>query len=169
MTMRTMKTAAGRVLAGKSLRFALLGGLCLLSAACGGVEELRGNEPDPDKVLAVNPGIDTRQQVAQLLGTPSATGTFDPNTWYYISKRTWQYAFFDPEVVDQEVLVVKFDGGGMVSNMYIYGVEDGVVVEPVERETPTYGQELTIMQQLLGNFGRFNTSDENNGVNIPGL
>lgn len=169
MTMRTMKTAAGRALAGKILRFALLGGLCLLSAACGGVEELRGNEPDPDKVLAVNPGIDTRQQVAQLLGTPSATGTFDPNTWYYISKRTWQYAFFDPEVVDQEVLVVKFDGGGMVSNMYIYGVEDGVVVEPVERETPTYGQELTIMQQLLGNFGRFNTSDENNGVNIPGL
>jgi outer membrane protein assembly factor BamE (lipoprotein component of BamABCDE complex) len=169
MTMRTMKTAAGRAFAGKNLRLALLGGLCLLSAACSGVEELRGNEPDPDKVLAVNPGIDTRQQVAQLLGTPSATGTFDPNTWYYISKRTWQYAFFDPEVVDQEVLVVKFDDGGMVSNMYIYGVEDGVVIEPVERETPTYGQELTIMQQLLGNFGRFNTSDDNNGVNIPGL
>ena len=65
--------------------------------------------------------------------------------------------------------MVKFDDGGMVSNMYIYGVEDGVVVEPVERETPTFGQELTIMQQLLGNFGRFNTSDDNNGVNIPGL
>jgi outer membrane protein assembly factor BamE (lipoprotein component of BamABCDE complex) len=168
MTMHTMKTAAGRVLAGKRLRFALLGGLCLLTAACSGVEELRGNEPDPEKVLAVNPGIDTRQQVAQLLGTPSTTGTFDPNTWYYISKRTWQYAFFDPETVDQEVLVVKFDDGGMVSNMYIYGVEDGVVVEPVERETPTYGQELTIMQQLLGNFGRFNTS-EDGGLNIPGI
>jgi hypothetical protein len=41
--------------------------------------------------------------------------------------------------------------------MYIYGVEDGRIVEPVERTTPTYGQELTVMQQLLGNFGRFNT------------
>ncbi len=168
MTMRAKKTAAGRDSAGRTLRLALVGGLCLLAAACGGTEELRGNEPDPEKVLAVNPGIDTRQQVAQLLGTPSTTGTFDPNTWYYISKRTWQYAFFDPEVVDQEVLVVRFDDGGMVSDMYIYGVENGVVVEPVERSTPTFGQELTILQQLLGNFGRFNTSEDGGGI-LDGL
>ncbi|MEX2199835.1 MAG: outer membrane protein assembly factor BamE [Dongiaceae bacterium] len=141
-------------------RIALFGCLCLLAASCGGKYDVRGNEPDPDKVLAVHPGIDTRQQVSQLLGTPSATGTFDPNTWYYVSKRTEQYAFFDPDIIDQEVLVVKFDDGGLVSDMYIYGVEDGRVVEPVERTTPTYGQELTIMQQLLGNFGRFNTANE---------
>jgi outer membrane protein assembly factor BamE (lipoprotein component of BamABCDE complex) len=138
-------------------RIAFLGCLCLLVASCGGKFDARGNEPDPDKVLAVHPGIDTRQQVSQLLGTPSATGTFDPNTWYYISKRTAQYAFFDPDIIDQEILVVKFDDGGQVSDMYIYGVEDGRIVEPVERTTPTYGQELTVMQQLLGNFGRFNT------------
>ncbi|MEX1107278.1 MAG: outer membrane protein assembly factor BamE [Dongiaceae bacterium] len=135
----------------------LCGSLCLLAAACGGKYDVRGNEPDPEKVLAVHPGIDTRQQVSQLLGTPSTTSTFDPNTWYYISKRTEQYAFFDPDIIDQEVLVVKFDDGGLVSDMYIYGVEDGRVVEPVERTTPTYGQELTLMQQLIGNFGRFNT------------
>ena len=129
----------------------------MLAAACGGKYDVRGNEPDPDKVLAVHPGIDTRQQVSQLLGTPSTTSTFDPNTWYYISKRTEQYAFFDPDIIDQEVLVVKFDDGGLVSDMYIYGVEDGRIVEPVERTTPTYGQELTLMQQLIGNFGRFNT------------
>lgn len=148
------------------LRLALIGGLCLLAAACGGKDDLRGNEPDPEKVLAVHPGIDTRQQVAQLLGTPSTTGTFDPNTWYYISKRTNQFAFFEPDIVDQEVLVVKFDDGGTVQDMYIYGVEDGVVVEPVERTTPTFGQELTVMQQLIGNFGRFNTSESGGG--LPG-
>jgi outer membrane protein assembly factor BamE (lipoprotein component of BamABCDE complex) len=146
----------------RRLRIALLGSLCglaLVASACSGKFDARGNEPDPDKVLAVHPGIDSRQQVAQLLGTPSTTSTFDPNTWYYISKRTEQYAFFDPDIIDQEVLVVKFDDGGLVSDMYIYGVEDGRIVEPVERTTPTYGQELTLMQQLIGNFGRFNTSD----------
>ena len=131
-----------------------------MAASCGGFDDLRGNEPDPEKVLAVHPGINTRQQVAQLLGTPSTTGTFDRNTWYYISNRTTRFAFFDPEIVDQEVLVVKFDEGGTVSDMYIYGVEDGRVIEPVERETPTFGQELTVLQQLIGNFGRFNTSDD---------
>jgi outer membrane protein assembly factor BamE (lipoprotein component of BamABCDE complex) len=143
----------------RTLRLALAGGLCLLAVACGGKEDLRGNEPDPEKVLAINPGIDTRQQVAQLLGTPSTTSTFDPNTWYYISKRTHQFAFFDPDIIDQEVLVVKFDDAGAVRDMYIYGVEDGVVIEPTERTTPTFGQELTILQQLIGNFGRFNTTE----------
>lgn len=160
------RSAPGRTRVASPLRLALIGGLCLLAAACGGKDDLRGNEPDPEKVLAVHPGIDTRQQVAQLLGTPSTTGTFDPNTWYYISKRTNQFAFFEPDIVDQEVLVVKFDDGGMVQDMYIYGVEDGLVVEPVERTTPTFGQELTVMQQLIGNFGRFNTSE--NGGGLPG-
>jgi len=144
----------------RRFRLAFAASLALALAACSGIQDVRGNEPDPDKVLAVNPGIDTRQQVAQLLGTPSTTSTFDPNTWYYISKRTTQFAFFDPDIIDQEVLVVHFDNEGMVSDMFIYGVEDGLVVEPTERTTPTYGQELTILQQLIGNFGRFNTADQ---------
>jgi outer membrane protein assembly factor BamE (lipoprotein component of BamABCDE complex) len=143
-------------------------------AGCSGRLDVRGNLPDPEDVLAVHPGESTREQVAQVLGSPSVVGTFDDQTWYYVSKRTETFAFFEPEVIDQEVLVVKFDNTGVVSDMQMYGYEDGRLVDPVERTTPNLGQELTFIQQILGNLGRFNTEDSTSvtgpggGSNNPG-
>jgi len=148
---------------------ALLGcaALAALLAGCSPRVDQRGNLPDPDAVLQVQPGIHDRTQVAEILGSPSTVGTFDDKTWYYISKRTETIAFLDPDVVDQEVLVVKFDDAGVVSDMRLYGLEDGRLVEPVGRETPTSGQELTLLQQLLGNLGRFNEGSEKPGSAAP--
>ena len=125
-------------------------------AGCSPRIDQRGNLPDPDAVLQVQPGINDRGQVAEILGSPSTIGTFDDKTWYYISKRTESLAFLEPTVVDQEVLVVRFDDAGIVSDMKLYGVEDGRVIEPVDRVTPTSGKELTILQQIFGNIGKFN-------------
>jgi outer membrane protein assembly factor BamE (lipoprotein component of BamABCDE complex) len=129
-------------------------------SACSGVVDTRGNLPDPETVLEVQPGVHDRDQVATILGSPSTVGTFEDDTWYYISKRTEQFAFLEPEVIDQQVLMVKFGDDGLVNDMQIYGVEDGQIIEPVERTTPTSGRELTILQQLFGNLGRFNTADQ---------
>lgn len=123
--------------------------------ACSPRIDQRGNLLDPDAVLAVQPGIQTKDQVAQLLGTPSTRATFDDKTWYYISKRTETTAFFPPDVTDQQVLVVKFDDVDVVETVNVYGMNDAYEIEPVDRVTPTYGQRLTILQQLFGNIGRF--------------
>ncbi len=123
--------------------------------ACSPRIDQRGNLLDPDAVLAVQPGIQTKDQVAQLLGTPSTRATFDDKTWYYISKRTETTAFFPPDVTDQQVLVVRFDNVDVVETVKVYGMNDGFEIEPVDRVTPTYGQRLTILQQLFGNIGRF--------------
>jgi outer membrane protein assembly factor BamE (lipoprotein component of BamABCDE complex) len=124
-------------------------------SACSPTIEARGNLPDPDAVLQVQPGIDDRTQVAKLLGSPSAVATFGDKTWYYISKKTSRVAFWDPTILDQEVLMVKFDDTGVVSDMKVYGLENAHNITPDPNETPTYGRELTILQQLLGNLGRF--------------
>jgi outer membrane protein assembly factor BamE (lipoprotein component of BamABCDE complex) len=124
-------------------------------SACSARIDQRGNLLDPDAVLAVQPGIQTKDQVAQLLGTPSTRATFDDKTWYYISKRTETTAFFPPDVTDQQVLVVKFDDTDVVEAVKIYGMNDAFEIDPVARTTPTYGQRLTILQQLFGNIGRF--------------
>src|SRR5215475_3227358 len=124
-------------------------------AGCAAKIDQRGNLPDPDAVLSIEPGVQTKDQVSQLLGTPSAVGTFDDKTWYYISKRTKTVAFFDPDVIDQQVLCIKFDDAGIVKKVDFYGLNDALAVEPVARTTPTYGQKLTLLQQLFGNIGRF--------------
>ena len=130
--------------------------LALTATACSPRIDQRGNKPDEDQVVQINPGVDDKNRVAELIGTPSTISTFDDRTWYYISKRTETTAFFDPEVMDQEVLAINFDENGVVQNMRVYGQEDGRTIAYVDRTTPTEGNELTIMQQLLGNLGRFN-------------
>jgi outer membrane protein assembly factor BamE (lipoprotein component of BamABCDE complex) len=146
------RAAALVILAGSLLATALTG--------CSPRIDQRGNAPDPDDVLAIQPGVDDKAKVFQLLGSPSTAGTFDDKIWYYISKRTATIAFLEPTVLDQQVLEIKFDDGGLVKDMKLYGVEDGKVIDPVPRVTPTGGQELTFMKQLLGNIGKFNAADK---------
>ena len=127
----------------------------MLTGCFGYTVDQRGNLPEPEKVAAIQPGTTTKDQVVKILGSPSSASTFDDKTWYYISKKTKRVAFFDPEVLDQEVLIIKFDDAGTVSDMKLLGIEDAHQVVPNPNVTPTSGRELTILQQLMGNIGRF--------------
>ncbi len=137
-------------------------GLCTLLAlsACGGDTIVRGNMPDVEEIAAIDPGIDTRDDVVERLGSPSALSSFLDRKWYYIGQTTHHFAFLKPEVVDRSVLMVSFDGTGKVEETVLYTLNDGQNIDPVSRKTPTEGKKLTILQQLFGNLGRFPTEKE---------
>jgi outer membrane protein assembly factor BamE (lipoprotein component of BamABCDE complex) len=78
-------------------------------AGCAPTVEQRGNLPAADKIAEIRPGATTKDEVVKILGTPSTVGVFNDKSWYYVSRRTKQLAFFDPDVVDQQVYVVRFD------------------------------------------------------------
>lgn len=126
-------------------------------AGCGTVDQ-RGNLPEADKLAEIHPGTTTRDQVVKILGTPSSTGVFDDKNWFYISRKTKRLAFFSPDVMDQEVYIVRFDGNGVVSRVDRKDLADGRDIEPVPGATPAPGRELTFVEQVLGNLGRFNKS-----------
>jgi outer membrane protein assembly factor BamE (lipoprotein component of BamABCDE complex) len=125
-------------------------------AGCGATVDQRGNLPEPDKLAEIQPGTTTRDQVVKILGTPSSTGVFDDKNWFYISRKTKQLAFFKPDVVDQQVYVVRFDGNGVVASIDRKDLNDGRDIEPAPGATPAPGRELTFLEQILGNLGRFN-------------
>jgi outer membrane protein assembly factor BamE (lipoprotein component of BamABCDE complex) len=137
-----------------------LAGSLLVLGACAPTIQQEGNVPDVDQVVQINPGVDDKNRVTQLLGSPSAVSAFEDRTWYYISRRTEQTAFLDPQVVEQEVLAISFDGQNIVQDLKVYGLENGRAVAMVDRVTPTHGNDLTIVQQVLGNLGRFNNPDK---------
>ena len=131
-------------------------GLVLALAACSPRVDVRGNLPDPERLSEIAPGEQTREEVAQILGTPSSVAMFDKETWYYVSQRTETLAFFEPEIKERSVVVLQFDEKGVVSDVRKLGIEEGKDVLPVERTTPTSGNTLNLWDQLFGNFGRFN-------------
>ena len=125
-------------------------------ASCAATVDQRGNLPEPDKLAAIHPGTTTREQVVKILGTPSSIGVFDDKNWYYISRRTKQVAFFEPDVLDQQVYIVNFDPTGVVRGVDHKDLKDGRDIEPAPGATPAPGRELTFLEQVLGNIGRFN-------------
>ncbi len=148
-TVRSAFDAMGRGL--------LAGCLGLGLAACSGDVSVRGNMPDAEVIAEIEPGFDTREDVVDKLGSPSTVSTFQDRKWYYVGQKSKQLAFFKPEIIERSVLVVSFDGTGIVNDTVLYTLEDGRVVTPVGYTTPTEGKELTILQQFFGNFGRFPT------------
>jgi outer membrane protein assembly factor BamE (lipoprotein component of BamABCDE complex) len=129
--------------------------MAVLIAACSPIVDSRGNLPETEDLEKIKVGAMSKEQVAGLLGSPSAVATFDPNTWYYISKRTETVGFFRPEVLDQKVLTVRFDEAGLVKEVAQTGKEAGEEIDPASRTTPTSGQSFSLWQQLFGNIGRF--------------
>jgi len=129
-----------------------------LSAGCATTVEQRGNLPPQDKIAGIHPGSTTKDEVVKILGSPSSVGVFNDKSWYYISRRTGQFAFLDPNVIDQQVYIVNFDDQGVVKAVDHKGLEDGKEIVPVARTTPAPGRELSFFEQLVGNLGKFNKS-----------
>lgn len=130
-----------------------------LIAACTPTQSNRGNMVEDFRMTEVTPGVSTRTNVLKSLGSPTTTAPFDENIWYYIGQKMEKKGIFDPEVVEEKVVVVTFNEEGIVENMQ--ELDQGRVDIPtVRRKTPTGGNEVTFMEQLLGNIGKFNRPEE---------
>ena len=130
----------------------------LLLAGCTVSVDQRGNLPDPDRLAEIQPGTTTKEQVVKILGSPSSTSTFNDDTWYYISRKTKQVAFLSPAILDQQVYIVDFDDKGVVKDVGHRTMADGESITPAPGATPSPGRELTFLEQLIGNIGRFSGS-----------
>ncbi len=146
-------------------RLAVLAGavaLAGLASGCAAETDTHGMLPDKGLISEIKPGVTTREDVTRILGTPSSVAAFDHETWYYIGERTEQVAFFSPDVLEHKVLVVRFDKQGKVDDVKDIDATKAPNVDFVDRVTPTRGRELTILQQLIGNVGRFNKKGDEN-------
>jgi len=98
----------------------------ILVVGCQGRIDVRGNLPDPDLLQDVEMGHITKNEVAELLGSPSSISPFSGDTWYYISERTKTVAFFEPEILKRKVIVITFDQSGVARELKSYGMKTRV-------------------------------------------
>ncbi|MFS8038270.1 outer membrane protein assembly factor BamE [Xanthobacter sp. AM11] len=91
----------------------------------------------------------SQEQVLLVLGTPSTVATVNGEAFFYISQTAQKVAFLKPEITEQKVLVVYFDKNKRVSRVAQYGLKDGKVFDFVSQTTPTSGEEVSLIKQLI--------------------
>ena len=127
--------------------------------ACTPTQTTRGNIVEDFRMTEITPGISTRTNVLKSLGSPTTTSTFDDNVWYYIGQKMEKKGIFDPKVTEEKVVVVAFNEEGIVDTFE--EIENNRLDIPKVRDkTKTGGNDITILEQILGNEGRFNKADE---------
>jgi outer membrane protein assembly factor BamE (lipoprotein component of BamABCDE complex) len=122
-------------------------------AGCAGVRAHKGAVIDPQLASSIQAGVDNKASVTKLLGTPTFTGQFTPDDWYYVSRDTRQFAFRNPRVSKAKVLHVRFDPAGNVASVQETGMELVLNLDPSKRKTPTLGRERSFFEELFGGIG----------------
>jgi outer membrane protein assembly factor BamE (lipoprotein component of BamABCDE complex) len=123
--------------------------LALGVAACEPEVINRGHQFDDRALDQIRPGA-SAQQVLLVLGTPSTVATVGGKVYYYISQRLdRRFQFMGETIRDQRVVAVYIGRGDKVERVANYGLQDGVVFDFITRTTPSGGEELSILRQLL--------------------
>lgn len=125
------------------------------TAACSPIYRDHGYVPSDEDLSEVVVGVDTRDSVADTVGTPSSAGVLNNSGYYYVSQRMRTYGYQEPEIVAREIVAISFDSNGVVTNVERFGLQDGKVVALSRRVTDSNIQGLGFLAQLLGNVGRF--------------
>ena len=124
----------------------------------------RGDPVDVDSLKQLTPGVTTSADASALLGSPTAHETFDDNSWIYISQITEPRVGRLPGVLKQRVVVLNFDGSGVLRSVKVYDKADGRAVSMAPGTTATPGASVSILQQLFGNVGRFSGGGSTGGT-----
>ncbi len=149
----------------------LLPSLLIAAATLGGCAQLRSHQGyvvDADLVNSVQPGVDTRDSVAKVLGQPSFASQFGQRDWYYLSRNSKSYAFNKPHPTDQLTVEISFAPNGTVTQVRRMGVEQVAAVSPDGKTTPTLGRKRGLLQDLFGNIGTVGAAGTGGEGGAPG-
>ncbi len=130
-----------------------------------------GNVVQASELAEIEPGLTTRQDVLRLLGSPSMQATFDDRRWYYVAQQTEDRSFFNKRLATQDVVAIDFDAQDRVTDVGQSGIESANAIDPTDDETRTLGSDVSLLEQLLGNIGRFDSGEPAPGApgQSPGI
>lgn len=133
--------------------------LCAALAACSPIVRTHGYVPNDEDLTEIVVGVDTRDTVAEVVGTPSAAGVMRDNTWYYVESRWETVGYREPRIADRQVVAISFAEDGTVENVERFGLERGRVIALNRRVTDSNVKGISFLRQLLGNIGNFRAQD----------
>ena len=129
--------------------------MCLFFQGCTGDIHHHGYQLDEKKLSYIQSGKTTKRQVLKVLGSPTTQTPISMNSWYYIGKTTSQIAFLEQENIEDVIVKITFDDRNIVTNIDKKTYPENYIHQTVGEQTPTSGNDISLLEQLIGNIGRF--------------
>ncbi len=114
-----------------------------------------GDVPADVRVNAIKSGKHTKEDVTRLLGSPTSITLFEKESWLYIESKEQNRAFLPAKEIERKVIQVTFNADGTVTQVKQLTLADGQKVAIDDTTTPVSGKDLSVIDELIGNFGRF--------------
>jgi outer membrane protein assembly factor BamE (lipoprotein component of BamABCDE complex) len=109
----------------------------------------------PHDLAKIKVGHSTKEEVGEVLGSPTVSSEYGDNTYYYVSNRSRKRAFFAPKLVEQHIVAIVFNSRGVVSQVNKYDLKDRNKFIFANDEVVIKGNELGVAEQIMTNVGRF--------------
>ncbi len=123
-------------------------------SGCGLETYQSGDLPPQSRLSAIKTNVHSKEQVFRMLGTPVFVNEQD-NFVVYGKIRKKSQAFMDPEEFEREIYVFYFDKNDLLKKKELLTLNEAQTVSYVSDTTPTQHRELSITEQLVQNFGRY--------------
>ena len=121
--------------------------------------DIRGQYVDDSTVKEIEHKKLNKLEIENALGTPTIIPNYSTDTWYYIQRILAKRAWFDPKVVEQRIVKVKFDKHDTLESVTIL-IDSQEAINIIGEYTKAHGTELNAAQKFVKNMGRFNKTTD---------
>tara|TARA_Y100000589_G_scaffold224069_1_gene211599 strand:+ start:417 stop:833 length:417 start_codon:yes stop_codon:yes gene_type:complete len=129
-------------------------------SSCAQPIDIHGNRVFLKSFDTIEPGKTTEQQVLEQLGKPTITQDYGSKSWIYVESKSQKTVLSGRKFINRTIVRVSFNKKGIATFVDIIPYDKELNTNIATRKTPTAGQEITVFQQLIGNFGRFENKND---------
>ena len=129
-------------------------------SSCAQPIDIHGNRISLKSFETIEPGKTTEQQVLEQLGKPVITQDYGPRSWIYVESKSQDTVLSGKKFLNRTIVRISFSEKGIATSVDIIPYDKEYNPKIATRKTPTAGQEITVFQQLIGNFGRFENKND---------
>ncbi|MDX1950033.1 MAG: outer membrane protein assembly factor BamE [Rickettsiales bacterium] len=129
-----------------------------LVSACSDDLDNRGYVTKFSDFTKIETGVSTKDEVESLLGSPTTKSLYGKEEWIYLGSEVTKETFFEPEVKNYEAYIITFNSDDVVEKIAKRDENSLKEIEISDDTTATGGSKVTVIQQLLGNLGKFDAT-----------
>jgi len=137
----------------------IFGILFLMCAGCTKEIQYHGYNLDESSIKKIIPNESHLEHVIANFGTPTTAALYGEPKFFYINHKYQRRLFFNPKLIDQDILEISFTQNGIVNLIKRYNFSNIKSFDFNKDRTYLPGNEIGILKQAIGNIGRYNNTD----------